>query len=273
MIEDNNNLALAMVMMLPIINYLRVTTANPYIRWGSLAALLLTVVAIVGTYSRGGFVGLIVVGFAFFMLSKHKIAALLSAVIVVGAVIAFAPPDWKARMGTIEGYERDGSAQGRIEAWATSWNLAVDRPLVGGGFAAIEQKAISSKYRESGQAIARAPHSIYFQVLGDHGFVGFAIYLGVVFVAIANLFQVGQQTRGREDLEWANMLSRMLLIGYAGFLVAGSFLSMAYYDMFLCFLALSAALREIVARQLETEVVPDSTDLVPIGGVTATSGR
>jgi probable O-glycosylation ligase (exosortase A-associated) len=233
----------------------------------------MTIVAIVGTYSRGGFVGLIVVGFAFFLLSKHKIVSLIVAVAVSATIFVTAPQDWKDRMVGISDYEQDGSAQGRIEAWQTSWNLAADRPLVGGGFAAIEQKSVSSRYRPGSQAVARAPHSVYFQVLGDHGFLGLFLYLTIAFIATANLFRIQALTRGHEELEWANVLSRMLLISYAGFLMAGSFLSMAYYDVFLCMLALSVSLREIVRRQLEESAEVNEPDLVPVGSVTASTGK
>jgi probable O-glycosylation ligase (exosortase A-associated) len=273
MIADNNNLGLAMVMMLPVINYLRISSANRYIQLGCWIAIAMTIVAIVGTYSRGGFVGLIVVGFAFFLLSKHKIVSLIVAVAVSATIFVTAPQDWKDRMVGISDYEQDGSAQGRIEAWQTSWNLAADRPLVGGGFAAIEQKSVSSRYRPGSQAVARAPHSVYFQVLGDHGFLGLFLYLTIAFIATANLFRIQALTRGHEELEWANVLSRMLLISYAGFLMAGSFLSMAYYDVFLCMLALSVSLREIVRRQLEESAEVNEPDLVPVGSVTASTGK
>lgn len=274
MIADNNNLGLAMVMILPVINYLRLTSANNYVRLGCWLALLLSIVAIVGTYSRGGFVGLIIVGFAFFLLSKHKFVSLIATVIIGVVILYAAPKDWQERMGTIQSYERDGSAQGRVEAWQTSWNLAVDRPLVGGGFAAIEQKSVSSKYRPGSYARARAAHSIYFQVLGDHGFIGLFLYLAIVLVATANLFRIQALTRGHEDLEWAHVLSRMLLISYAGFLMAGSFLSMAYYDVFLCMVALSVSLREIVRKQLEeSSYQAEEPDLVPAGTVTASTGK
>lgn len=273
MIADNNNLGLAMVMTLPIINYLRISSANRYIQFGCWLAIVMTIIAIVGTYSRGGFVGLVVVGIAFFLLSKHKIVSLIVAASVGAAIVVAAPQEWKDRMVGIQDYDQDRSAQGRIEAWQTAWNLAADRPLVGGGFAAIEQKSVSSKYRPGSQAVARAPHSIYFQVLGDHGFFGLFLYLAICLVATANLFRIQALTRGHDELEWANVLSRMLLISYAGFLVAGSFLSMAYYDVFLCLLALSVSLREIVRRQLQESAEVEQPDLIPVGTVTATTGK
>jgi probable O-glycosylation ligase (exosortase A-associated) len=274
-IRDNNNLGLAMVMTLPILNYLRTSSTNYYVRLAGWIALAATIVAIVGTYSRGGFVGLLVVGIGFLVLGKHRVAYLIIAALVGTGIVTFAPAEWKERMVSIQSYEKDSSAKGRLEAWETAWNLATDRPLLGGGFAAIEQKDTFYKYRPGRQAThKRAPHSIYFQVLGDHGFVGLFLYVALIIGALSNLFQIQAQTRKRPDLEWANTLSRMLLISYAGFLVAGSFLSMAYYDVFLCLIALSVALREIVNRTVQAaQVEPDEVELVPVGGVTASSGK
>ena len=210
------------------------TSSNKFVKLGCWFAIAMSVMAIVGTYSRGGFVGLIVVGLAFFILAKQKAATLWRRRSSFLEWRAFAPQDWKERMGTTESYEKDSSAQGRIEAWQTSWNLAADRTL-GGGFGAIEQRSTFHKYRPSRKAEhVRAPHSIYFQVLGDHGFVGLFLYLAMIAAAIFNLLTVQARTQGVAEMAWANNLAQTLIISLAGFLMAGSFLSMAYYDVFFC---------------------------------------
>lgn len=270
-ISDNNNLSLAMVISLPILNYLRETSNNTYVKLVCWFAIAMTIVAIVGTYSRGGMVGLIVVGLSFFVLArKRRVATLAAASVIVVGLVNFAPSEWWERMGTTQSYQKDSSATGRIEAWQTSWNLAADRPVVGGGFGAIEQKSTFRKYRPGRKAEhVRAPHSIYFQVLGDHGFVGLFLYLSILGAAAFNLFKVQAQTRDRPDLAWANNLSRMLLISLAGFFMAGAFLSMAYYDVYFCMVALSATLRQAVSTALDGAAAPveiesdNSTGLVP----------
>jgi putative inorganic carbon (hco3(-)) transporter len=252
-ISDNNNLSLAMVISLPILNYLRETSSNPYVKLVCWFAIVMTIVAIVGTYSRGGLVGLIVVGLSFLALAKRRrVATLAAAAIIAVGMMNFAPEEWKERMGTTQSYEKDSSATGRIEAWQTSWNLAADRPVLGGGFGAIEQRSTFRKYRPGRKAEhVRAPHSIYFQIIGDHGFVGFFLYVAIIGAATFNLLKVQRQTRDRADLAWANSLSRTLLISFAGFLMAGSFLSMAYYDVFFCMVALSATLRQAVTKEID----------------------
>ena len=57
-IVDNNHLALAMVITIPLINYLRIHSENKLVRLGLLGAMLSTIVAVLSSYSRGGFISL-----------------------------------------------------------------------------------------------------------------------------------------------------------------------------------------------------------------------
>jgi probable O-glycosylation ligase (exosortase A-associated) len=229
--------------------------------------LALSIVAIVGTYSRGGFVGLVVVGGAFLVSSRKKSVPLLTTVAVVGAVLMFAPGDWFDRVNTIQSYKEDSSSVGRLNSWQTAWNLAQDRPVIGGGFAATENPRIYRRYKGRGDSTdSRAAHSIYFQVLGDLGFVGLGLYIAMLGAGVYNLLLVQRWTTGREDLDWANMLARMLLVSTVGFVTAGALLSMAYYDAFLCMIALSAALREVVRNSAVSVAAEPSPSVDPTAG-------
>lgn len=277
MIDDNNHLALAILITIPILYYLRSTTQSPLMKAVCLFVIGISVIAIVGTYSRGGFVGLVVVGVAFLVTARRRFGALLMAATLALAVVTIAPPDWVARIAGIQKFSKDKSSIDRIAAWKTSWNLAVDRPLIGGGISAIETPNTYVKYRDKAdktEADGRAAHSIYFQLLGDLGFPALFVYLAMIAAGMYNLVRVQFMTRGVEDLGWANLLSRMMLVSFVGFLTAGAFLSMAYYDGFLCILALTVALRSVVAETL-ARGVDTSTELapIPVGAVPAFRAR
>jgi probable O-glycosylation ligase (exosortase A-associated) len=150
-------------------------------------------------------------------------------------------------MATIQSYNGDQSFEGREAAWRTSINIAKARPLVGGGFRAVELDQVAQKYHSPGSLeTGRAAHSIYFEVLGDTGFVGFALYLLILLSAWLNTTLVLGATRDRPDLQWAHLLARMLQVSMVGLLVGGAALSMAYYDGFLLMLALTASLLHVV---------------------------
>lgn len=249
MIEDNNALGLALVVLLPLMFYLRLTSARPLVRWGLLGLIGLTLIAILGTYSRGALVALAASVVVYAVRSRYGVALLLAGAIAAAALPAVMPGKWLDRMATIQSASEDASFQDRISAWRTSFNIAQARPLIGGGFSAVEANAVAETYRSPGSlAHGRAAHSIYFQVLGDTGFLGLVLYLALVAAAGFNTLWVLYMVRGRADLRWAGPLARMLQVSLVGFLAGGAALSMAYYDGVMMLFALTAALAETVRR-------------------------
>lgn len=249
MIEDNNALGLALIVLLPLLNYLRVTSARPLIRMALLGIIGLAFAAILGTYSRGALVALAAAGAVYAVRSRSGPLLLVGAALLAVALPSLLPADWFARMSTIQTAGQDASFQGRQAAWLTSLNIALARPLTGGGFAAVEQTWVVQAFSSAGSLQqGRAAHSVYFQVLGDTGFVGLLLYLATVGAAILNTFKVLAATRGRPGELWSRHLARMLQVSIAAFLVGGAALSMAYYDGVIVLLALSAALVQVVGQ-------------------------
>lgn len=250
MIHDNNALALALVMCIPLMNYLRVTAENPWFRRGLFAAAGLMFISVVGTYSRGGLIAMIAMALFLAWKSNRKLPLLIMGFpLIVAAIFVVMPEQWYQRASTITEYEEDQSLQGRFEAWETSVNVALARPFVGGGFSAIESSSVFMRFNPDAiytHGRGRAAHSIYFQVLGDHGFVALFIFLTILAVAWWNASRVIAATKNREDLAWANTLARMIQVSLVGYIVGGSALSLAYYDVALSLIAILANLRALV---------------------------
>jgi probable O-glycosylation ligase (exosortase A-associated) len=116
----------------------------------------------------------------FWLKSRTKVATAFMLVMLVPVAWQFMPEAWHARMDTIQTYEEDPSAMGRINAWKMAFNLAQDRPFVGGGFD-IYNPTVFGRYAPVPDDI-HAAHSIYFQMLGEHGFVGLALFLFLWFL-------------------------------------------------------------------------------------------
>lgn len=273
LIADNNDLALAIVMSIPVLNYLRVTSVNPIVKAACLIVMLLSVAAIIGTGSRGGFIGLAVLTIGFITFTKPRLGAFLIPLALAGGVWAYAPQSWFERIATIEHFQTDESANNRFAAWRTSFAVALDRPLLGAGFSGIESDTVDFRYNQADwrqaesvqeKSRTRAAHSIFFQVLGDHGFVGLGLWLAIVAAAVMNLTRILILARGIPELLWAMHLSRALVVSFIAYLATGALLSMAYYDVALCLFALTAPLRHIVT-QATGAMSDESTDLVPAG--------
>lgn len=246
-IADNNTIALAIIMVVPIIRYLQLHSSNKWVRWGCLATMLLCVAAAIGSYSRGALVGL--GAMAVFMWFKSQNKGTLAVVgVLVGIVVLFNMPEsWFDRMNSIGTYDQDQSAQGRINAWWMAWNLALSRIPIGGGFD-IYMPDLFARFSPNPLDI-HAAHSIYFQVLGEHGFMGLFLFLSIFVAAWRNGSWVIGNARGRPELRWAHDLVAMLQVSLIGYAVGGAFLSLSYYDFPYYVAAMLAITRIVVSRE------------------------
>jgi probable O-glycosylation ligase (exosortase A-associated) len=253
MIHDNNSLALALIMVLPLLNYLRQHTANRWIRYGIMGAMFLTFAGAIGSYSRGAILALgAILGFLW-LRSRAKIvtAPILVCLLLVGVMAM--PAKYMDRLSTFENVMEDESFRGRLDAWEVAWETAKDRPL-GAGFDGPRQPEVWNEYLPD--RTARASHSIYFMVLGEHGFIGLGIYLAILFVCWRNLQRIRKMAAGSDELVWARDLALALEVGIVGFLVGGAGLPMAYYDGFFALLAMTTCLARVVQEQCEPLKAP-----------------
>jgi probable O-glycosylation ligase (exosortase A-associated) len=262
-IGDRNHLALAMLLAVPLMNYLRLQSRHHWMEIALAGAMVMTVLAVFSTYSRGGFVGLLAMAMFLWWKSKKRMAALVALPLIAISLYSVTPDSWKQRMGTIETAQtEDNSFKLRLLAWHTHLNAALDRPLTGAGLYALQTGRAFFRYAPGKDVIdvvnnrPRAAHSIYFQVLGDLGFIAFFIYLALIALGFWNAVWISRQTRNRPDLEWMSDLARMIQVSLVAFCVAGAALSMAFYDYFLSLLIVLATVRRMAKAALATPVEP-----------------
>lgn len=236
MIEDNNGLGLALVILVPFLYFLYQISHRRLIRLAMVLCIGFTCFSVLGSQSRGALLALVAMALVLSIKSKRPIQmSLLLGGLVVSA-IAFMPESWTSRMDTIQSYQEDSSAMSRIYAWTTMWNMAVDRPLVGGGFVSDNTVAYALYAPERvggylGGAIFVA-HSIYFQALGEHGFPGLLLYLLLGFFSWRRAGKLAEEaTTDPELAAWVPLLMRMTQVSLAGFAVGGAFLSLMHFDL------------------------------------------
>jgi probable O-glycosylation ligase (exosortase A-associated) len=248
-IGDNNQLALAILMILPLANYLRLQSANLFLPRAMFVAMILCFFSVVGSYSRGGFVALAVMAIISILRAKKKWLYPMVAGIVVLYAYQFMPQSYFSRIDTIQNASTDSSFQGRLDAWHVAYGYAKDHFPFGAGFSGLEQQPqIFNKY-EPGKD-THAAHSIFFQVLGDNGFVGLAIYLLILAVCFWNSVVIRHKAKNTPELSWMYDLSGMLQLTLVAFCVGGSALSMAYYDVLFIAAALLSTMRDLVDERL-----------------------
>lgn len=228
-IEENNGMALALVTTLPLIWYLRSQVTKRWLTLGMTAVTVFTAISAMGSYSRGALVGGATMLLFLWWHSQKKAQTGFVLAIMVVVIMAVMPGAWFDRMNSIGDYQGDGSAMGRINAWHFAVNVA-SHNILGGGFNVFSYRMF--------QIYAPDPtnyhvaHSIYFQVLGDHGFIGLGLFLTLMFCAWRTGTRVYKHCVQQPDLKWAASLARMCQVSIIGYAVSGAFLSLAYYDLY-----------------------------------------
>lgn len=227
-IEGNNELALALIIIAPLFRFLQLQLASKWAKRAVTVAILLCVAASLGSHSRGALLAMAAMGVAFWWYGGRHLGMLLSILVVAIAGLMFMPEHWFARMSTINEYQTDASAMGRINAWWMAWNLATDRPF-GGGFE-IYDLSTFALYAPDPTDV-HAAHSIYFQVLGEHGFLGLFVFLMLWFLVWWNAGRLRREGRKAPETQWLSDLGAMCQVSLVGYAVGGAFLSLAYFDL------------------------------------------
>jgi len=250
--SGNTELGFALVIVVPLLWYLRGIATHRWIRWGCVAAFGLCLISILGSYSRGAFLALAAMVFFLWLRSRGKILTGLAALAALAIGLSLMPDQWFDRMGTIQNFEQDGSAMGRINAWWFAFNLANDHPIVGGGFRAFSAE-LFLRYAPEPENFKDA-HSIIFEVLGEQGYVGLLLFLALGLATFLRAWRIEWMVKGREDLAWAASLARMCQVALVGYLVGGAFLGLAYFDLPYAIMAIVIATGAVAQRQLASRV-------------------
>jgi probable O-glycosylation ligase (exosortase A-associated) len=254
MLADNNDFGLGLVVMLPLLFYQWQIATNRHVRRGLMLMGFLVTLAVFFTYSRGALVGVCAMGVVFWLRSRAKFATALLITALAVSIYSVAPEQWFKRMGTIETYQDDGSAMSRIHLWQVSLRIAELHPITGGGFKVTFWPNVTNNMLRGTDlerlTKPRAAHSIYFDALSEHGWVGLFLFLMILGYSWMNCAWLTRHSRNRPDLVWANLLGRMgqaVLVGYA---TAGAFASQAYLDEYWCIIFIFEAARRLLAKEI-----------------------
>jgi probable O-glycosylation ligase (exosortase A-associated) len=265
---DNNHLGLVLLMALPLMYYLYEYSNLRLVRLGFLGAIPLMVLAVVATNSRGALIGLVAIGFWLVLNSTKKIKGLLVVAVLGSMMLYLAPDSWSERMDTIGSAEQDDSFMGRVAAWKVSSAIAVEHPVFGGGFRAVQSHPVWDAF--VGQpgllgfvetpVLSRsgvAAHSIWFEVLGDTGFIGFFLFVALVansFLTRRAVWRLVNARKGKD--KWAGDLADMVGASLVAYVVSGSLLSAAYFELpYICFMLMETLKLYLLRQALPAKAV------------------
>jgi len=238
-IYDSNELALAIDMMLPICWYTRFLLEKRSLRLLLLATILTAAAAVIMSNSRGGSLALGAVLIYLIVCSGRPVRSFVVAVLAVAPAIYLVQDQYFARMSTIEHYEDEESAAGRVELWGVAIQMWKDHPVLGVGFGNRNFAMLAARYMH--RQNFNVAHNTYLQMAADSGIFAFLIFCGLLFGAIWSMGRSAWRL-GREESRWrpVPLSIQAALIAYA---VGGTFYSHQRYDFAYMLLMAGAAWR------------------------------
>jgi probable O-glycosylation ligase (exosortase A-associated) len=268
---DGNDFSLSLCIAIPFCMFLMQESNNKRMKIAFIALLILMIICIIGTQSRGGTIALAVIFAYQWFKSKKKITGMMLILAVIAMIIVFAPQEYTKRIIGIKTYQTDGSAQGRIRAWKAATRMANDHPLLGVGAGHFPVKYGRSYMEQRGKWLTA--HSIYFLVLGELGYPGLLFLLLIIYVNMRSNERDLKEMKNHDPPLFLTH-QRLLICLKASMLayaVGGAFLSALYYPHIYVLSGLFTAryfilkvnLGEIVVNKKDNKIMHNLREDVP----------
>lgn len=259
-IEGNNEVALAIVMVIPLMRFLQMQMQAKWAKTTMAVCMVLMAASALGSHSRGALLAIGSMAFVMWWRGKNKMVAAIGMVVIAVALLSVMPAEWWDRMNTIKTYDKDESAMGRINAWWMAWNLAKSN-FFGGGFF-IWTYQIFAVYAPDPNDV-HAAHSIYFMVLGEQGIIGLILFLTLFCFAWGSANHLRQEGRRQPETQWLADLGGMLQVGFVGYAVGGAFLSLSYWDLPYNMMIMAVVGRRWLTRKAWLKEPPEPLVVLP----------
>lgn len=256
-ITETSTLSMVAVFAIPLIYFIKNHTlfSEKISFFKPLSNLLMfsSFFTVIGTYARTGLVGLAVLFSYVFKHSNKKGLWLMAIPLTIFLSLPFLPEDWSERMSTISSAKEEGSALGRIIVWRWTIDYAAEHPIFGGGFNSFmankgqlqyyhDEADVDVNYQDNGKAF----HNIFFEVLGEHGYVGLVVYCWLIF----SIFMLNRKMIKMTEVEsWVTNLAKTINLSLLIYCVCGMFIGVAFSPWLYLFMGLTVALNNVVTHE------------------------
>jgi probable O-glycosylation ligase (exosortase A-associated) len=242
-LSDNNTLALAMAMGVPLGWYAKDLIRHKMVRLSLVGSVFLTVGAVVFTYSRGGTIAL-AAGFVLVVLhSRRRVLLLIGLAILTLPSVYLVRDTYTGRMETLdstETAEKDRSVRERMETVRVASLMWEDYPLIGVGFGSENQRLLWFRYADTSKY--RAPlviHNTYLQMLVDSGSFALLAYLALLGGAVLMMERSARRLKRAGSPLYSCPLA--IETGLVVFAVGSTFLTRVTFDFAYLLLMMGAS--------------------------------
>jgi putative inorganic carbon (HCO3(-)) transporter len=263
-----NDLALVLNLILPLMVALFMIHRGMIARIVLLVAMVLSVIAIVSTFSRGGFLTLAAILVMYLLVltkrSGHGVTLVALVALLLGVFLL--PSSYLERLGTITHIESDptGSAQNRWKDMVVGLNLVLQHPIVGAGVG-MNGLALNEQRGQTWAAI----HNVFLEYAIELGIPGFVLFVMLLVAVFKSVRLAERQSEGVPRLRELFHIAQNVHISLVAFTVSAMFHPVGYHPYFYYFGGLAIALRTVLFGEAQHQ--PSAAPLG--GGRSGASGR
>jgi probable O-glycosylation ligase (exosortase A-associated) len=245
-LHDENDFSLLMNVMLPFAIFLFMYESSLKRKVLYITSAVLSIVSIVISFSRGGFVGLLVVLIIVWLCSPRKIMTLTIVSLLTLVILNVAGDSYWARIDSITATDQ-GTARERMDSWNAGWNMFLDNPMgVGGGNFPVRFPEYQPADMPHGM-YGRAAHSFWFTLISETGIPGIILF---ILLIVANFHDINfirkVKDKNDSDVKFARYLSLAFIASFCGFFASGTFITVNYYPHFYYLTAMVVVTRRVV---------------------------
>jgi O-antigen ligase len=209
-------------------------------------AALLSILTVVFTYSRGGLLAMMfMLGMLLILRRPNFMPWFITAVMAV-LIIQFLPASYNTRIVSLlqftdqSGQVSDQSFIGRSSENLAAWQMFVDNPILGVGLGNFQRnyQSYSRVIGLDSRRDARAPASLYLELLATQGIVGFAIF-GFLIVLVFRELRSARKNFLQSGLIDESHIIIAIVAGLAGYLFAAINKNSAYANVFWVFIGIA----------------------------------
>ena len=225
-------------MVIPLLVLWLRETKNKYLKYSIMGSIPFCMASALCSWSRGGLLTLAATTMILIWHSKRKYLAVPLLIVGVYVAMDMLPEAWFNRMHTIETFEEDASAQGRLEVWRDGFNYTMSHPILGSGFEGWRMVS----YRDW--------HSAYIEIMAEHGLIAFVLWISLMLGTIASLTRLPILVRGIHEMAWVKNYCHMLRASMIAYMVGTIFLGLSYWDIFYHIVFISVLVKKFALLEL-----------------------
>ncbi len=261
---DENDSAMALLIMIPYMYFLWPMTRHRMVRIALGAGMLMSMLAVLFSFSRGAFLGFGAMVVYMWCKSRNKLRSGLLLVPLVLAMFAIMPHEYWERIHSIGGYSTEGSAQGRLDAWKGGIRMMIDSPIFGVGMGNFSRtygtgyNTISARWT--------AAHSMYIEFIAQLGVPGLIFIVSTIILTLTTFRKIRRISRRFKTAEFRSLdaIMRGAECGFVTYLVTTFFLNSMEYPHLWHFGAMSGFGLQIARRMRNDSIHALAAKRVPV---------